>query len=714
MHTTYKFSESLANAIFESKTEAILIISIEGKLLKYNNFCKELWSMPSTLEEENSEKILELILAQLENPLDFKEIVSDIWKKITFKDARVFNLYATAIYRDNKLSEYLINLRDISEQEKIKIFNTKKSEILTMIASGVFAPIIYDSIALLYESKHPGLRCSLLELKDGVLLHGGAPSMPKEYCEAVHGLKSGPSVGSCGTSTYHGYRVIVEDISTDKKWEKIKHLALPHGLRSCWSEPIINSEGKVLGAFGMYYNHPAKPNDKDSQDLKSAARLAGIVMERDRAQSRIRELAYTDKLTGLANRASFHEKLKSTIRLSKRDNKTFGLLSIDLDDFKSVNDTLGHDIGDSLLCELAKRLTKICAKDNYLVRLGGDEFSVIVKEIEGDSYIAMLAQNCLEAVSRPVDLGGRIFTPSCSIGVACFPNDADEFMSIRKVVDTALYFAKEQGKNQYAFYQPELTKKVEYRFRMEQDLREAIEKEQLSLVYQPQINIRTEKLIGFEALARWNHDKLGFISPIDFIPIIEKIGMMKQFTNWVLTKACKQAVSWKKLVPSSFTISVNVSPTSFLDKEIVRHVKKVIKETGILAHELKLEVTENIVQIDLSNLLIFQELKEIGILIAIDDFGTGYSSLASLKHFEIDDLKIDKYFIDEMLLDSKGEYLVRSIIELGAIMSYTVIAEGVETQEQLSLLKKLNCEAVQGYIYSKPMHVDEVQEYLTV
>ncbi len=602
---------------------------------------------------------------------------------------------------------------DISKRHKLKIFSEKYTKILKMIATGMPAPQVYDEIALMYEERHPGIRCSLLELKDGTLFHGGAPSMPKEYCDAVNGLKNGPNVGSCGTSTYMGQRVIVENIETDPKWSKIKDVALPHGMRSCWSEPIKNSSGEVLGAFGMYYNFPASPNDEESEDLTSASRLAGIVMERDQAQKRIQKLAYTDGLTNLANRTYFHEELKKLLNTSNRNKDKFAILYIDLDNFKNVNDTLGHDIGDILLQEIAKRLQNISRDNDFTARLSGDEFCILVKDINDDYDAAYVAKRCLDIISKPFKLAKRNFTPACSVGIAYYPDDGDNLSTLLKAADTALYFSKEHGKNQYSFYTPELTIKANRLFQVEQYLREAIEKEELTLVYQPQINSKTEKIIGMEVLSRWNHPVLGNVSPVEFIDTAQKIGMIKQLTRWVLTTACKQAVQWKNLGLLKTRISVNISPTHFLDKEIVSLIKNVLDETGMTPSQLELEVTENVVQTDIKNLSIFKELKKLGVLIAIDDFGTGYSSFASLKHLTVDCLKIDKYFIDDILNDTDSKLLVETMIQLGHNLKYGIIAEGVETVQQLEILKELNCESIQGYFFSRPLTRDNMTKYLT-
>lgn len=612
---------------------------------------------------------------------------------------------------DNKPMRLVGTHVDITEQKKIEAYNEKHANILEMIAVGCCAADIYNEIALMYEGRHPGLRCSMLELHGNKLLHGGAPSLPKAYCDAVHGLEYGPEVGSCGTSTYTGKRALVECIETDPKWKDIKHVALPHGMRSCWSEPIISSSGKVLGAFGMYYNHPALPNEEESNDLRAAARLTSLVMERDQSQKRIKELAYTDELTGLASRAFFYQHLENAIKVSSRHKRRFGLLYIDLDDFKDVNDSLGHDAGDLLLKRIAEQLLLTCREADFVARLGGDEFCIIADKIEED-YVANVAQRCLDAISQPFELATRKLTPSCSIGIAHYPDDGDDPSTLLKAADTSLYAAKESGKKQYAFYRPELTQKAEYRFQMEQYLRDAIVQQELTLVYQPQVDVTTGKIIGVEALSRWKHPVLGRVSPIEFIATAERIGMIKQLTEWVLLTACSQAVAWKEDGFPSLRMAVNISPSHFLDKDIVSLIKRTIDETGIDPQNLELEVTESGVQTDQRNISIFESLKDLGVQLAIDDFGTGYSSLASLKHLKVDCLKIDRYFIDDMIVDNKTLLLVGTMIEMAHKLGYSIIAEGVETTEQLDIIKSMEGEAVQGYLFSKPVTATELIKLL--
>lgn len=601
---------------------------------------------------------------------------------------------------------------DITARKRAEEHIARHVEILEMIALGSPASEIYDAIALMYESRHPGMRCSLLELQDGRLMHGGAPSLPEAYCQAVHGLKNGPNVGSCGTSTYTGKRVLVADIASDPKWAQIKDAALPHGMRSCWSEPIRNSQGKVLGAFGMYYDVPGLPREEESADLTAGARLAGIVMERDQANSRIRELAYKDTLTGVSSRAHFQQHLQELITQSQRHGRQFSLLYVDLDDFKNVNDSLGHDVGDELLKEVARRLNQVARDSDFVARLGGDEFCILVEEVENHLVAAGVAQRCLDAVSRPVELQPQSLIPACSIGIAHYPEDAEGASSLMKAADIALYAAKGQGKNRFAFYKPELTRKAEHRFQVEQSLREAIESQQLSLVYQPQVDLNTGKIVGLEVLSRWTDRGLGKVEPAEFIPTAERMGMMQQHTEWVLETACQQLVKWKQAGVPDLSLAVNVSPRHFVDPGIVALVRRVLSDTGIEPDALELEVTESAFQNDLENLPVLNQLKDLGIQLAVDDFGTGYSSFASLKHLNVDCLKIDKYFIDELSTDEQSRVLVGSMIDMGRNLGHDIVAEGIESSEQADILRDLGCRRAQGYFMGRPVAAESLSDLL--
>lgn len=602
---------------------------------------------------------------------------------------------------------------DITSKKNGELFERKYNEILRMIAQGVPASKIYNEIATIYEGRHEGIRCSMLELDGNILRHGCAPSLPKEYSEQVDGLVNGPNVGSCGASSYTGKRVVVENIETDPKWENLKQVALPYGMRSCWSEPIKSSEGEILGAFGMYRDYPCVPTEFESLDLTAAARLTSIVMERDRNQKKIKMLAYYDELTGLSSRAHLFINIKKLIKVSKRYHERFSLLYIDLDNFKNVNDTLGHDVGDYLLQKIALRIIDISRDADCISRLGGDEFCILVKERGDSDSASIVAQRTIDVVSKQIELSGRKFNPSCSVGIARYPNDGTSLESLLKAADIALYTAKDIGKGSFAFYNDELSRVAEYHFRVEQYLREAIEKKQLKLVYQPQIDIASGEISGVEALSRWEHPELGHVSPIEFIAVAERIGMIKPLTEWVIHDACVQGVKWRKAGFPDLKVCVNISPSHLCDADFITFLKSELASTGMYSHCLELEITESVVQTNHKDFSIFESLKELGVLLAIDDFGTGYSSFASLKYLKVDYIKIDKYFINDLLTDNKTKLLVGSMIEMGHNLGYKVIAEGVEIQEQFNELKRLGSDISQGYLFSRPVNPEQVSVLLS-
>ena len=670
----------------------------------------ETWA--SMVHPDDKEEVLQKVKNYLSEEADEFEVEMRMRHKsggYIFIRSRAFKMLSKSTGEATRLIGTHV---DISDKKRSEIFDQRTTNILEMIAKGNSAAEIYDEIAYLYESRHPGLRCSMLELEGDTLLHGGAPSLPKAYCDAVNGLKNGPEVGSCGTSTYTGQRVIVENISTDPKWADLKAFALPHGMRCCWSEPIINSNGTVLGAFGMYYNHPASPNDEESEALTSAARLAGIIMEREHNHRRMRELAYKDTLTGLSSRGYFYLTLEELLKLSERNQNQFSLLYLDLDDFKNVNDSLGHDTGDLLLKEVAERLKEACREADFIARLGGDEFCIIVHDVDESYHSVKIAERCLSFISQPIMLAGRKLVPTCSIGIAHYPTDGDSSNTLIKAADTALYEAKDLGKNRYSFYESEFTEKAEYRFQVEQHLREAVEQRQITLVYQPQIDITSGDIIGVEALSRWYHPQLGHVPPIDFIKIAEQIGLIKPLTEWILQTVCDQMAIWTSEGFAGIHTAVNISPDHFLDKSLVSLITDTLETKGIAFDKLELEVTESTVQTNAQNLSAFQCLKDLGISVAIDDFGTGYSSFSSLKHMNVDVLKIDKSFVDDILTDDKTQVLVGSMIKMGHNLGYKIIAEGIESHAQLQLLQRLKCDMGQGYLFSKPVTAKEISTIL--
>ncbi len=448
--------------------------------------------------------------------------------------------------------------------------------------------------------------------------------------------------------------------------------------------------------------------------LTSPGVLLGTVQDVTRqyeSEQRIRKLAYSDELTGLASRSYLMRHLEDTIAIASRHGEKFSILYLDLDSFKYINDTLGHDVGDQLLQKVAERITRVLRKTDFAARLGGDEFCILVDNAS-THYAAKVASRCLEEVNKPIQLGSQTFNPRISIGIANFPGDGTDTQTLLKAADSAMYAAKREGRHRYAFYQPELTVHAKKRLELEHQLREAVGSDQLELYYQPQISLTTGRIYGVEALIRWNHPTKGLVSPADFIPVAERIGLIQALGEWVLHTACRQSRQWMEAGHPSLNVAVNISPIHFRDPAIFDQVRDALDTSGCGAANLELEVTEGVVQTEPENMENFKRLKELGVRVAIDDFGTGYSSLASLKQLPIDCLKVDQLFIRGMVEDPQSATLVGTIIGLAKALGLHVVAEGVEREEEVQILTGLGCDIVQGYLFSRPLPADQIPPIL--
>jgi len=467
-----------------------------------------------------------------------------------------------------------------------------------------------------------------------------------------------------------------------------------HGRRrhiSASGEPLVDEQGRFAGYRGV------------SRDITP----------RKRAEERIQYLATHDSLTGLPNRVMFAELLNHVLALARRNQRKFAVLFIDLDRFKFINDSLGHEAGDALLCEVAKRLKESLRASDIVARLGGDEFVMLLQDLGNSEQAGIIARKLLSAVIKPIELNGQECRVTASIGISVFPDDAPDETSLMTHADLAMYHAKEEGKNNFQFYDGRLETMSLERLSMESKLRRAIERDELSLHYQAKLDLATNAISGVEALLRWNSAELGAVSPAKFIPVAEETGLILAIGKWVLRSACSQSMQWQRSGLPPVRVSVNLSPRQLNDPELVAAVRDVLAETGLKPDLLELEVTESSVMHNVERALeVLCALKDMGVQLAIDDFGTGYSSLAQLKRFPIDTLKVDRSFIRELPADSEDKAIAEAIIAMGKTLSLTVVAEGVETREQQEFLRERACDQMQGFFFSKPVAAADFAELL--
>ncbi len=728
-----------------------------------------------------------------------------------------------------------------------------QQEVIEQIALGTSLKstlsFICSSIEKIFSSTDA--KSSILILEGNRLTHGAAPSLPKDYTDAIDGVEIGLSVGSCGSAAFTRSRYVASDINTDPKWENYKGLALTHQLQACWSTPIISTDGHTLGTFAVYYDHPCSPTRSELDVIDLLTHLTGLAIEKNQAFTRekslneqlarsntklqaftsvlpdvvliydhngkcvdtyghslspsfiptsdlrgnivnsttqartadrkaleainqaistqqltifeyelrtdsglrhfegrltsikeylpnkpevshvlwvardisdqkaaeetIQQLAYYDPLTNLPNRRLLLKRLSQLLDTVSQSKGIGALLYLDLNNFKGVNDSLGHSTGDQLLIAISHRLKTTLKKIDTIARIGGDEFVVLFEDLHIDenlisSRASDTAKLLLSQLKKPFKIGQREFRIGASIGITFItPGDihADEIL---KRADTAMYSAKREEHADFCFFDPELHEKLKKRFEIENELGAAIQNGEIATYFQPKIS-PDNKIVGAEALVRWFHPEKGPISPIEFIQIAEEIGLIDELQNIVVEDACSllDKIFHKNLSSENFNLSVNISAKQFRTFKLKDNLRKNLEGHSFSPNCLTLELTESMLVENLDSVVEqMHALKELGFRLSIDDFGTGYSSLAYLQTFPIDEIKIDKSFVDNMFDKKVGTGIVDAILSLAKHLNFNVVVEGVEKQEHVDYFSMSAISAMQGYFFDKPMPADKL------
>jgi diguanylate cyclase (GGDEF)-like protein len=543
-----------------------------------------------------------------------------------------------------------------------------QNRILNLIASGAELKVVLTTLAQLMETQSGGLVCSLAaQTSAGAdICVGLSPSMP-----AVAGA---------------------QPLST---------------------RPIFGSKDQLLGTLTLYPRREGEPPELDTQLVGICANLAGIAIESSQAAEQIRHLAHHDDLTGLPNRLLFNYQLQKALARAQRAGTAVSVLFLDLDRFKIINDTLGHDAGDSVLRQIANHLRACVRGTDTLARVGGDEFTLLVEQLVEPHDLESIAHKLLAAMSNPLKVNGNVYQLSGSIGIATYPADGADGAALMKNADIAMYRAKSSGRNTLQFYSTEINEHSVERLALENELRQAVVRREFEVHYQPKVDIASGSVAGAEALVRWRHPRRGLLLPGEFIGVAEDVGLIASIGSIVLETVCTDSVRWRAEGLPATRVAMNLSAQQFADSRLIDNLNQILDQTGCDPRLLEFEITESVVMTDPGKALqLLQHIKDHGITLAIDDFGTGHSSLAYLKRFPVDSVKIDYTFVRDIAIDPNDVAIIKAIIALGHSLDLKVVAEGVESVTQLEMLRRFHCDEYQGFLFSRAVPAAEFERLL--
>ncbi|WP_119156618.1 EAL and GGDEF domain-containing protein [Caldimonas tepidiphila] len=832
-------------------------LNLQGRTMRCSLRCGRCFGYAEPVEDWSCETFFEHV--HPEDRADVRATIEEAlcrhhdWRfqcRVVWPDGSVHWISAHgSVYRSaGKVERMLGIVVDITAQKRGEALALGQKKVLELAISGAPLPVLLDALARVAEERSGGLvKASILLLdEDGRhLRHGAAPSLPEGYNAAIDGVAIGPRVGSCGTAAHLGRPVIVRDIANDPLWADFRDLALAHGLRACWSQPILSFEGRVLGTLASYCGEVREPTVRERESMAMLVNTAALVLdqrreaeerraaesalraseerfrtlvsatsaivwtastagcfdepqptwtaftgqpfealqgrgwldavhpddrgtttamwlhatrggvlpqfehrlrradgsyrhmsvravplagpdgavrewagihtditERKQAELHLRHLATHDTLTGLPNRNYLNEHLQELLRFAPRDGR-IAVMLIDLDRFKQLNDSMGHEAGDALLCEVARRFKSVLRAGDVVARRGGDEFVVVAHCADGRESAERIAARLLQALAPPVSIGGAEVFPSASIGIAMSPEHGGTREELFQHADIAMYRSKAAGRNCHHFFLPEMSVVAKRRMTLELELRAALENEEFELHYQPRLRVGTLRSVGMEALVRWRHPERGLVSPLEFIPVAEETGMIEALGLWVLRRACIDTRRLVVRLGRPLRVSVNLSGRQLRSPQLVPEVRQILEQTGLDPGLLELELTESAFIEDMeSSAETLRALKALGVQLAVDDFGTGYSSISYLRRFPVDVVKLDRTFVTQASEGVSRYGFIKAICDLARALNLTVVAEGVEDADTLDLLKRVACDEVQGYLFARPLPLEDVTDYL--
>lgn len=680
---TAELERSLAmlRAVIECTADGLLVTDESGKILCHNQLYLDMWPLPPELMETASHQaIIQYCRGQLKNSQQYELLTERIyatWPHASFDvleltNGRVFERYTKVKFMEGQKAARVWSFRDITERRQAEAHTAQ------------FAAIV--------ESSNDAI---IVKDLNGIITSWNAGA------EKIFGYRESEVMGSSISRLIPSDRLEEEDMTIDLNSGK---------LTNHFETVRLGKDGKPIDV-----SVTISPVKDGAGKIIGASQVARDITQRKESQERIQYLAHYDSLTGLPNRTLLADRMRVAIGQAARYSKRLALLFVDLDRFKLVNDSLGHEVGDKLLKAVAKRMQSTVRHTDTISRVGGDEFIIFLSQIEAAEDAARVAEKLIAAASQPYKIEEHELMLTASIGISIYPDNGKEATSLLRNADASMYSAKEAGKNRYQFYSEDLTSRAIERFSLECDLRDAIGRNEIFVMYQPQIELATGRIIGAEALMRWQHPRRGLVSPASFIPVAEDTGLILSLGERILRESCLQACKWRNYRGfDGVRVGVNVSAVQFRQKDFTDVVLRVLEETGLSPDCLELEVTESVVMQGAESVVQKMRIFDAhGIKMAIDDFGTGYSSLSYLRQFTLNRLKIDQSFIRDLLDNADAEAIVRAIAAMGRSLGLRVIAEGIATETQAKFLQSIECDEGQGSLYAKPMVANDFEAWLT-
>jgi diguanylate cyclase (GGDEF)-like protein len=620
-----------------------------------------------------------------------------------------------ASFKEDSPSVLAGTFQDITERKRAELLEAGRNRILQMVIQNrPLHEILGYIVHILQEQRPQAIGCISL-LRGERIFVMSAPDLPKSLVELTHGLPVGPRSGCCGTSAYLGQSVAASDISTSPFWEDFREVALANDIQSCFTIPFFSGKGQVLGTISQFHHHCYQPTNRDLKTAEVMAKLAAIAVEQRQLSNRLLHQAQHDSLTGLLNRETISQSLDLTLKQLSRHPSQGAVLLVDLDRFKSVNDTLGHHVGDLLLKQVSKALEKCTRGSDVLGRLGGDEFVLVLTSIEDRKAAARVAERIIASLEKPFRISGQEIYVGASIGMSVFPDDGIDSVDLLKNADIAMFFAKNEGGGRFHFFNEEMNAAVIERLEIENNIRKGLERGEFELHYQPQYTLNDGKLVSVEALIRWNHPDLGVIPPNRFIPVAEESRLIIPLGSWVMEEACRQNAKWQRNGFRKVRVAVNVSAVQMMEADFIDMVSDALEKSGLDPKWLEIEITETVFRNDKGHVRKnLDALNGMGIATTIDDFGTGYSSITYLRKMPLNCLKIDRSFLSEIqkkgLVSHQSLNLVKTFVNLAHNLDLEVVAEGVENVSQHKLMVQLGCNNAQGFLFSPPVQSQDVPE----